>query len=56
VSGRGIFVAIAAAILALVLFTAVVRPAVERGGYGELALVAGAFAAILLVERWLRTR
>ncbi len=55
-SGRGIFVAIAALVLALVLFTAVVRPAVERGGYAELALVAGAFAAILLVERWLRTR
>ena len=55
-SGRGIFVAIAAGVLALVLFTAVVRPAVERGGYAELALVAGAFAVILLVERWLRTR
>lgn len=47
---------IAAAVLAVVLFTAVVRPAVERGGFGELALVAGAFLAILLVERWLRTR
>jgi hypothetical protein len=34
----------------------VVRPAVERGGYGELIGVAALFLAILLAERWLRTR
>jgi hypothetical protein len=34
----------------------VVRPAVDRGGAGELLIIAGIFAAVLLVERWLRTR
>jgi hypothetical protein len=34
----------------------VVRPAVDRGGAGELLVIAGLFAAILLIERWLRTR
>jgi hypothetical protein len=34
----------------------VVRPAVDRGGTGELLIIAGIFAAVLLVERWLRTR
>ena len=46
----------AAAIVAVVLFTAVVRPAVERGGWGELGIVAVSILAILVVERWLRTR
>ena len=46
----------AAAVFVLVLFTAVIRPAVERGGYTELILVVAAFALILLAERWLRTR
>jgi len=34
----------------------VVRPAVDRGGAGELLVIAGIFAAVLLIERWLRTR
>ena len=55
-TGRAAFMLAASAIFAVVLFTAVVRPAIERGGAGELALIAGAFAAILLVERWFRTR
>lgn len=55
-SVRGAFVIVAAAVLAVVLFTVVIRPAVERGGFGEVALVAGALLAILLAERWLRGR
>lgn len=55
-SGRAVLMLAASAVFAVVLFTAVVRPAVERGGWSELLLIAGAFAAILLVERWLRTR
>ncbi len=55
-SARGAFVIVAAAVLAAVLFTAVVTPAIDRGGVAELALVVVAFAAILLVERWLRGR
>ena len=34
----------------------VIRPAVDRGGAGELLVIAGIFAAVLLIERWLRTR
>jgi hypothetical protein len=34
----------------------VVRPAIERGGAGELALVAAIVGAVLLFERWLRGR
>jgi hypothetical protein len=34
----------------------VIQPAVARGGFGELVIVAGIFLAILLIERWLRTR
>ncbi len=56
VSGRAVFLIVASAVFAVVLFTAVVRPAIERGGFGELLLVAGAFLGILLVERWLRAR
>lgn len=55
-SGRAAFLLVAAAALGVVLFTAVVRPAVERGGFAELVFLAVAIAAILLAERWLRTR
>jgi hypothetical protein len=48
--------AIAAGILAVLLFFAVVRPAIDRGGTGELLGVAALFLAILLAERWLRSR
>jgi hypothetical protein len=34
----------------------VVRPAIERGGYGELGGVLALFLAILLAERWARSR
>jgi hypothetical protein len=42
--------------LATTLLFLVVRPAVDRGGAGELLVIAGIFAAVLLIERWLRTR
>ncbi len=38
------------------LYVFVIQPAVARGGLGELVIVAGIFLAIILVERWLRTR
>jgi len=47
---------IAALVLVTLLITAVVLPAISRGGYGELAGVAVLLLAILLTERWLRTR
>ena len=43
-------------ILVTTLLFLVIRPAVERGGAGELLITAGIFAAILLIERWLRRR
>jgi hypothetical protein len=46
----------AAAILTLLLFLAVVRPAIERGGLGEFVAIAAIFIAILVGERWLRSR
>jgi len=42
--------------MAATLLILVIRPAVERGGGVELLVIAGIFAAILLTERWLRTR
>ena len=55
-SWRGAFLIVAAVVAALVLFTAVVRPAVERGGWTELGIVAVSMLLILFAERWLRTR
>jgi hypothetical protein len=55
-SSRTLFTAIAACVLALLLFVVVVRPAIDRGGVGELVGVAALFLAILLGERWLRSR
>jgi hypothetical protein len=48
--------ATAAAVMTLVLFLAVVRPAVDRGGLGEFLGIGLLFVAILLGERWLRSR
>jgi hypothetical protein len=43
-------------VMALLLFVFVIQPAVARGGFGEILIVAGIFLAILFIERWLRTR
>jgi hypothetical protein len=56
VSSRTVFVAVSSAVLAVLLFLAVVRPAVERGGMGELVGLAVLVLLILLGERWLRSR
>lgn len=50
------FVIAAGVVLGLFFVLVVVRPAVERGGWGELALVFGILAAVLLFERYLRAR
>ena len=42
--------------MAALLFVFVIQPAVARGGFGELVSVALIFLAVLLTERWLRTR
>jgi len=48
--------ATAAAILTLLLFVAVVRPALRARWPGEFLGIAALFVAILLGERWLRSR
>jgi hypothetical protein len=55
-TGRGLFIAVSAAVFAFLLVMVVVRPAIERGGYGELAGVVALFLVIILAERWMRTR
>lgn len=42
--------------MAVLLLVFVIQPAVARGGLGELVIVAVIFLAVLLIERWLRTR
>jgi hypothetical protein len=56
VTARSVFMAGAAIVLALALYTTVLQPAVARGGWAELILVVLAFALVLGGERWLRTR
>jgi len=43
-------------VLATATVLLVVRPAVERGGAGEVVLILAFVGAVLVVERWLRTR
>jgi hypothetical protein len=42
--------------MAALLYVFVIQPAVARGGFGELVIVALIFAVVLYAERWLRTR
>jgi len=56
VTARVVFMATAAAVLTLLLFVAVIRPAIDRGGLGEFLGIAVVVIAILLGERWLRSR
>lgn len=42
--------------MAVLLAVFVIQPAIARGGFGELLIIAGIFLAILVVERWVRTR
>lgn len=53
---RRVFVIVAGAVLSLAFLALVVAPAVDRGGVQELLIIAGIFAGILLLERYLRTR
>ena len=55
-TSRGVFVGASATLLAALIFFVVVRPAIDRGGVGELLGVAALFVVILLGERWLRSR
>ena len=50
------FQIIGAILMGVLLILFVIQPAVARGGWGELVIIAGIFAAILLLEWWLRNR
>jgi hypothetical protein len=56
VTGRLAFQLLAGAAMLALVFAVVVRPAIERGGWPELAFVGAVFLAVLLAERWLRGR
>lgn len=53
---RRAFVVAAGTVLALVFLLLVVQPGIERGGVQEVLIIAAIFGAILLFERYLRTR
>jgi hypothetical protein len=53
---RRAFVVAAGAVLLLVFAFLVVRPGIERGGVQEVLIIAATFAAILVIERYLRSR
>lgn len=53
---RLLFQILGAVAMGILLIVFVIQPAVARGGFGELFIIAGIFAAILLLEWWLRNR
>jgi hypothetical protein len=53
---RRAFVLAAGSFLALIFALVVIRPAIERGGVGEILIIIAIFAAVLLFERYLRSR
>ena len=53
---RRTFVVAAGAVLLLGLVLLVVRPGIERGGVQEVLIIATIFAAVLIFERYLRSR
>ena len=55
-AGRRLFVVVAGAILTLAFVLLVVIPGVQRGGWGEIAGIFAIVVAVLLFERWLRSR
>ena len=54
--GRRTFVVVAGTVLLLGFVLLVVRPGIERGGIQEVLIIAAIFAAVLLLERYLRSR
>jgi hypothetical protein len=55
-SSRLLFQILVGLVMGAMLLFLVIRPAVDRGGAGELLVIAAIFAAVVLIERWLRTR
>ena len=55
-TSRLLFQIVVGVVLVTTLLFLVIKPAVDRGGAGELLVIAAIFAAVVLIERWLRTR
>jgi hypothetical protein len=53
---RRTFVVVTGAALLIVFVLLVVQPGIERGGVQEVLIIATIFAAVLLFERYLRSR
>lgn len=53
---RRTFVVIAGSAMLLVFLLLVVQPGIERGGVQEIVIIGAIFAAVLLFERYLRSR
>ena len=53
---RRAFILAVGAVLALMFVLLVVGPGVERGGIQEVLIIAAIFGAVLLFERYLRSR
>ena len=53
---RRTFVVVAGTLLFVIFVLLVVEPGIERGGIQEVLIIGAIFGAILLVERYLRTR
>jgi hypothetical protein len=53
---RRTFVVVAGSVLLFVFVLLVVQPGIERGGVREVLIIAAIFAAVLLFERYLRSR
>jgi hypothetical protein len=56
VDRRRAFVLTAGALLLVIFVLLVIQPGVERGGIQEVLIIAAIFGAILLFERYLRSR
>lgn len=53
---RRTFVVIAGSVMLLVFLLLVVQPGIQRGGLQEIVIIGAIFAAVLLFERYLRSR
>jgi hypothetical protein len=56
VDRRRTFVVVAGSALLLAFILIVVRPGIERGGVQEVLIIGAIFVAVLLFERYLRSR
>jgi len=56
VDRRSTFVVAAGSLLLLVFVLLVVQPGIERGGVQEVLIIGAIFGAVLLFERYLRSR